>query len=638
MIIRVRGPEGQARIDVDQSEDAAKFLDKVASQLKLSPGSFRLALEPTGEKPLILTGGKTVGKAGLKHGDQIFAIYDRNIAPVSDSDAAGKATSSSTSPTQLNGVPGASVSSSMNAQSSVTSATGIDLSKVVPDPVDVQLEKSEGLIKRARDPRFCRHGDLGMCDYCRPLEPFDSRYLEQNKIKHMSFHAHLRQIASLNRVSSATFVPPLDEPDYRVKNPCPSGNHPPYPDGICSKCQPSALTLHPQTFRMVDHVEFESASIVDNFIRYWRSTGVQRFGYLYGRYEPYAEVALGVKAVVAAIYEPPQEAAADGIQLRLPDVAEARVEAVAAKLGLRRVGVIFTDLLDDGTGKGTVVCKRHSESYFLSSAEAVFAAQVQLEHPTPTRYSTTGKFGSRMVTCVISGDENGGITLFTYQVSNTAMAMVRDDIIEPSVEPAVMLVKESTEKQYIPEVFYKYKNKYNILVQEAAKPSFPVEYLLVTLTDGFPQNPSPTFVSLSPFPVEHREDVDPQDISIAKKSIANGKLSQAISDFHFLVFLAGMGILSEDDFAAACTAARSHSDADASELAQRSSWRTLVTVLNTASSSATPATSSGGAGAGHRPTGSSAGGSTHASWSCRHCTFENRAGSVECEMCGLPRD
>jgi len=58
-----------------------------------------------------------------------------------------------------------------------------------------------------------------------------------------------------------------------------------------------------QEFRIVDHVEFETGSMVDNFLQAWRSTGHQRFGYLYGRYVPYAEVPLGIKAQVAFIYE-----------------------------------------------------------------------------------------------------------------------------------------------------------------------------------------------------------------------------------------------------------------------------------------------------------------------------------------------
>ena len=374
-----------------------------------------------------------------------------------------------------------------------------------------------------------------------PLEPYDAAYHAENNIKHLSYHAHLRKLAP--KVSTATsstaLLPPLSQLSYKVKVPCPSGSHAPWPASICTACQPSAITLQSQPFRMVDHLEIASTDVIDRFLHAWRLTGTQRFGWLIGHYEPYEEVPMGVKAVVEAIHEPPQEGELDGLSLGLPWEDEQRIKdlAGAASTPLQIVGYIFTDLEPEEENRALTRYKRHPQSFYLSSLEAIFAAHVQSANPTPSKSSTTGLFGSRMVTAVLTGTADGGIDVSAYQVSEQACAMVEADMIEASVDPGIVRVKEEDRSEnsarYVPDVFFRYKNEYGLDVQKSAKPCFPVEYLLVNVSqytsfisldecahncpqvsNGFPQNPSPVFHSAS-YPIENRPGLEDQHIEMS---------------------------------------------------------------------------------------------------------------------------
>ena len=88
------------------------------------------------------------------------------------------------------------------------------------------------------------------------------------------------------------------------------------------------------------------------------------------------------------------------------------------------------------------------------------------------------------------------------------MALVRDGILVPTKDaPELAYVIESTEEQYVPDVFFKEMDKYKNEAKKIGRP-LPVEYLLLDMTVSAPVEPLYTFSVLQGdrkhFPVENR--------------------------------------------------------------------------------------------------------------------------------------
>lgn len=621
MLLRVQSPEGCQRIEIPNNISIDELFVKVKDVFKLDGESFKLYLKRDKSQE-ILSSVKPITSIGLVHGDMIYLFA---------SDILNQTAPKNHQPSNENGIvpSAAAAGSSINQSSSAIIGSKIpNRSMIEENQVDLTLQKMDGLIKRSRDPKSCLHGENSSCIHCLPIEPYDASYLKDHNVKHMSFHAYLRKLSSgLDGGKYAT----LENISCRIKPGC--TGHPPWPRGVCSKCQPKAITLNSQLYRHVDNVVFENPKLVERFLHYWRITGRQRIGFLYGRYDVHLDVPLGIKGTVAAIYEPPQESTRDSVRL-LPDSRQPLVDKLASALGLSCIGWIFTDLVTEDASKGTVRHFRHIDTHFLSAQECIMAGHFQSLHANPCRLSSDGHFGSKFVTVCVTGDSQHQVHMEGYQVSNQCQALVRDECLVPTKDaPELAYVRQSSAEKYIPDVFFKEKDSYGNEVTRIARP-LPVEYLLVDVPVSTPLEPLFTFLADPPrsFPVENRPiDGHLQDVSTLANYLnqfTNRRFIEAASDFHFLLYIATMDMFPlMESMGPLLDAVRSNNADLAEEWSASDHWSTVLQVLAHADQIPTASQA-------FEQRSETAAGS---SWTCVHCTFINPSNLSSCEICNLPQ-
>uniref|UniRef100_G3MM79 Nuclear protein localization protein 4 homolog n=1 Tax=Amblyomma maculatum TaxID=34609 RepID=G3MM79_AMBMU len=607
MILRVQSPEGTKRVECDVGDSPAHLYSKIQSAFDLPNVCFVVYKNKERSNRIPLQNTARLSAYDLKHGDMLYLVLTDQVARVNN-DAVDQRARSSPTPVH---------------QSAAATAGPVAAAPVVEDEVDVFLSKQSGLIDRPRDDKLCHHGANAKCVHCAPLECYDEGYLREQKIKHLSFHSYLRKITGgLDKGKFAA----LENISCKLRSGC--RDHAPWPRGICTKCQPNALTLNRQVYRHVDSVMFENPSIVEHFLNFWRETMHQRIGFLYGRYEHHKDVPLGIRATVAAIYEPPQDSTPDSIKL-LPDEKQPLVDELASRLGLVRVGWIFTDLVPEDLQKGTVKHLRNIESCFLSAQECIMAGHFQNNHPNPCKLSPDGYFGSKFVTVCVTGDLENRVHMEGYQVSNQCMALVRDNCLVPTRDaPELGYVRESSNAQYVPDVFYKYTDSYGNEVTQLARP-LPIEYLLVDVPVSTPKEPLFTFSAKHCFPVENRlleghiQDLGAVTARLSRFTAANNggqnAVLEAFSDFHLLLYLASQDIVPlKETMAPLLEAVRTKNHEVAQQWTTNDQWQTFEQILQ-------------GAAVEHRE------GQSAPLWTCQHCTYQNSRTDKVCEMCSLPQ-
>nr|XP_042139221.1 nuclear protein localization protein 4 homolog isoform X2 [Peromyscus maniculatus bairdii] len=543
IIIRVQSPDGVKRITATKRETAATFLKKVAKEFGFQNNGFSVYINRNKTGEITASSSKSLHLLKIKHGDLLFLFPSSLAGP----------------------------SSEMETSTSL-GLKAFGAPNVVEDEIDQYLSKQDGKIYRSRDPQLCRHGPLGKCVHCVPLEPFDEDYLNhlEPPVKHMSFHAYIRKLTG--GADKGKFVA-LENISCKIKSGC--EGHLPWPNGICTKCQPSAITLNRQ---------------------------------------------IGTQNSLELLEDPKAEV----------------VDEIAAKLGLRKVGWIFTDLVSEDTRKGTVRYSRNKDTYFLSSEECITAGDFQNKHPNICRLSPDGHFGSKFVTAVATGGPDNQVHFEGYQVSNQCMALVRDECLLPCKDaPELGYAKESSSEQYVPDVFYKDIDKFGNEITQLARP-LPVEYLIIDITTTFPKDPVYTFsISQNPFPIENRDVLgETQDFHSLATYLSQNTSSvflDTISDFHLLLFLVTNEVMPlQDSISLLLEAVRTRNEELAQTWKKSEQWATIEQLCSTVGVQL-PALHEYGA------VGGSARAAPSAMWACQHCTFMNQPGTGHCEMCSLPR-
>jgi len=220
------------------------------------------------------------------------------------------------------------------------------------------------------------------------------------------------------------------------------------------------------------------------------------------------------------------------------------------------------------------------------------------------------------------------------------MGLVRDVCLLPTRDaPELGFIKESSDKQYVPDVFYKQKDEYGNEVSRMARP-LPVEYLLVDVPVSTPKEPRYTFVSKSDdklFPVENRlVDGQIQDFNALASYLNQFNSStpflEVVSDFHFLLYIATMEFVNIRDYMGPLyDAIRAGDSTKASEWRQSEEWATVERLVE---ASITPGGAADGSGSvsSQQPLVA-----PQSQWTCTQCTFINNHSGTNCEVCQLPR-
>ena len=235
-------------------------------------------------------------------------------------------------------------------------------------------------------------------------------------------------------------VPPF--PSFAAKSKCDRG-HAPYPAAVCLSCAPPNANLRVQPYRHVDSISVEGRVLQPFYTAWMRgNTAKERGAILFGRYVPEPAESNNpgaVRALVHALYEPPQEGFRGGVKF-LKDDREKAVHDVAQRVGLEAVGWVISV-------ERREVADKYGGKVLMSGPEVEQAARFQL------RYPGASSAYSRFVTLVL--EQAAAVEPIAFQVADMAVALEKEKAFQPADDPFFLSTRPPTATSMMPTIIYK---------------------------------------------------------------------------------------------------------------------------------------------------------------------------------------
>lgn len=372
--------------------------------------------------------------------------------------------------------------------------------------VEKEDPEKEKYIKK--ELKKCNHGPHAKCLNCMTNEQKDVKHLSFDEFVDKNF-AKCRN-HSRNQKCTNCFVDL--EQSYKVKKDC--KEHEPYPKGMCSKCIPPLVTVNRQEYRHVDFASFMNYKEISNLIHYWMDNLNQRVAYIYGYYAEDPVYEKGVRAVVEALYEPPQESDFHH-SIVMDDPFEVHVDMIISTLGLERIGWLFTT---------------YEKDMFLTSEEIIQASKYQemfkVKHPI-------GLDVSKQITIVMRCDaeKNNQVTPEVYMISDQCQSLIRDHLIETPSNPKTLKIKQAKNNSFTT----------NFLYQGKTVDEIEPDFFIVNVAHGQPKNTLHNILDNTDFQVANRDwPQTPSDLMKYMNSRRHLKSYERFANLHVLLFIAKM--------------------------------------------------------------------------------------------------